>query len=80
MSPLLSDNLVKLSPVYLTTSNRDCLNDQILTMRDALQGVGAKVTLKEYDGVSRFFFAVPMFKRNHKFFNDLAEGTRRLLK
>jgi len=61
-------------------SNKDYLNDQILMMRDALQEVGVKVTLKEYDGVPRFFFAVPMFERTHDFFNDLAEGMRELLK
>jgi len=76
MSPLLSDDLVTLSRVYLTTSTEDCLNDQILITRDALQGVGAKVTLEGYDGVAHSFFAVPMFIRTHDFFNDLAEGMR----
>ena len=80
LSPVLSPKLKDLPFVYMTTSNKDPLNDDAFMFQHAFQSAGGKGILKEYNGYPHFFHMLPHLEASQKFMADLAEAIREYCK
>ncbi|KAK3717617.1 hypothetical protein LTR37_005684 [Vermiconidia calcicola] len=76
ISPIFHPKLSQLPYVYLTTSNKDPLNDDALMFQHKLKAEGVQHTLNEYDGYPHFFHLLPHLEMSLKFMTDLTMAIR----
>ena len=76
LSPILHPKLSALPPVYMTTSNKDPLNDDAYMFKQKQKQEGVDVTLNEYDGYPHFFHMLPHLEASQRFMGDLATAVR----
>ena len=76
ISPIFHSQLRQLPPVYLTTSNKDPLNDDAYMLQHKLKAEGIEIMLKEYDGYPHFFHMLPHLEMSQRFMTDLADAIR----
>lgn len=76
LSPLFHEDLARLPPIYITTSDKDPLNDEAEMLNHKLASLDVDVAIKRYPGYPHFFHALPMLNMTKTFNEDLAQAVR----